>query len=225
MTVGLLHRCTVTDTLRTFIAIELPPDVRARVAQHITCLRHERPDVRASWSREDNLHLTLKFLGNVLVADIHKVSDAVARATKSAPSFELTFSGCGRFPPHGRPSVLWIGAGSAGKRGPRPGSPAGVLVLPASSAQLLSPPELDRLHNSIENELDTAGFPRESRPFRPHLTIARLRQSQGASQLADLHKSLEFAPIRFDVSEVVVFRSELLTQGAQHTAISRHELV
>lgn len=199
------------ESFRTFIAIELPPDVRARVAQHIACLRHERPEVRASWSREGNLHLTLKFLGNVSVADIYKVSDAVARATKSAPSFELTFCGCGTFPPQGRPTVLWIGAGSAGIRPP--------------SAQLLSPSDLDRLHNSIENELDTAGFPRDSRPFRPHLTIARLRQSQGARQLADLHKSLGFASIGFDVSEVVVFKSELLTQGSKHTAISRHELV
>ena len=185
------------DTFRTFIAIELPADVRARVAQHIAGLRHELPDVRASWSREDNLHLTLKFLGNVSVADIPRVSDAVAIATQSVSSFELTFSDCGTFPPHGRPSVLWIGTQDSG---------------------------LQALHAAIDQELDAAGFPRESRPFRPHLTIARLRQSQGARQLAELHKSLGFAPIEFDVSEVVVFKSELLTQGPKHTAISRHRL-
>ena len=217
--------CVSVESFRTFIAIELPADVRARVAQHIACLRHELPDVRASWSRDDNLHLTLKFLGNVPVADIPRVSEAVASATKSVSSFELTFSNCGTFPPHGRPSVLWIGAGSAGKRGPQPGSPAGVLVLPASSAQLPSPSELARLYNSIENELDAAGFPRERRPFRPHLTIARLRRSQGARQLAELHKSLGFPPIAFEVSEVVVFKSELLKEGSKHTAISRHKLV
>ena len=212
LTVGLLHRCTVPDTFRTFIAIELPADVRARVAQHIARLRHELPDVRASWSREDNLHLTLKFLGNVPVAAIPKVSHAVASATKSVSSFELTFSDCGAFPPRGRPSVLWLGAGSAG-------------ILPASSAQLPSPSELARLYISIENELAEAGFPRELRPFHPHLTIARLRQSQGARQLAELHKSRGFAPIGFDVSEVVVFRSELLKDGSKHIAISRHKLV
>ena len=200
------------ESFRTFIAIELPPDVRARVAQHIAGLRHELPDVRATWSREDNLHLTLKFLGNVSVADIPRVSDAVARATKSVSSFELTLSDCGTFPPRGRPGVLWIGAESAGIR-------------PASSAQLPSPSELDSLYNLIENELDAAAFPRESRPFRPHLTIARLRQSQGARQLAELHKSLGFAPIKFHVSEVVVFKSELLKDGSKHTAISLHELV
>ena len=186
------------DSVRTFIAIELPADVRARVAQHIAYLRHELPDVRASWSREDNLHLTLKFLGNVPVADIRKVSEAVASATKSVSSFELTFSDCGTFPPRGRPSVLWIGTKAAG---------------------------LQALHAAIEQELAAARFARESRPFHPHLTIARLRQSQGAGQLAELHKSLGFTPIAFAVSEVVVFKSELLKQGSKHTAISCHELV
>ncbi|HKO35687.1 MAG TPA: RNA 2',3'-cyclic phosphodiesterase [Pyrinomonadaceae bacterium] len=199
------------DTFRTFIAIELPADVRARAAQHIARLRHELPDVRASWSREDNLHLTLKFLGNVSVDDIPRVSDSVAIATKSAPSFELTFSDCGVFPSHGRPSVLWLGAGSAG-------------ILPASSVQIPSSSELDRLYSSIENELVVAGFPLESRPFRPHLTIARLRHPRGARHLAELHKSLGFAPIQFSVSEVVVFKSELFKDGSKHTAISRHEL-
>lgn len=186
------------DTFRTFIAIELPPDVRARVAQHIACLRHELPDVRASWSREDNLHLTLKFLGNVSVADIQKVSNAVERVTKPMSAFEVTVSGCGLFPPRGRPSVLWLSTQGSG---------------------------LQALHAAIDQELDAAGFPRESRPFRPHLTIARLRQSEGARQLADLHQSLGFAPIAFAGSEVVFFRSELLKQGSQHTAISRHKLV
>ena len=165
--------------------------------EHIKRLRSELPDVRASFSREDNLHLTLKFLGNVPVADIPKVSDAVARATKSVSPFELTFSDCGSFPPHGRPSVLWLGTEASG---------------------------LQILHAAIEEELATVGFPRESRPFYPHLTIARLRHPKGARQLGELHKSRGFAPIAFDVSEVVVFKSELLKQGSKHTAISRHLL-
>ncbi|MFZ0747782.1 MAG: RNA 2',3'-cyclic phosphodiesterase [Pyrinomonadaceae bacterium] len=185
------------DSIRTFIAIELTPEVRARVAQHIACLRRELPDVRASWSREDNLHLTLKFLGNVPVADIPKVSDAVASATNSVSSFELTFSDCGTFPSPGRPGVLWIGTQASG---------------------------LQALHAALEQELIARGFARDSRPFHPHLTVARLRHSQSARDLAELHQSLGFAPIGLAVSEVVVFRSELLKQGAKHTAISRHKL-
>ena len=187
------------DSFRTFIAIELPPDVRARVAQHIACLRHELPDVRASWSREDNLHLTLKFLGNVPVADIPKVSNAVERARQNR--FQLSNSHS-LIAAHSRPAAAQAFCGSVRR-----------------------PLACRHLHAAIEQELDAAGFPRESRPFHPHLTIARLRQSQGARQLAELHQSLGFAPIAFAVSEVVVFRSELLKQGSKHTAISRHKLV
>ena len=185
------------DSFRTFIAIELPPEVRSRVTQHIARLRREQPDVRASWCREDNLHLTLKFLGNVPVADIPKVSDAVERATKNTSSFPLTFSGCGTFPPHGRPSVLWIGTQASG---------------------------LQLLHSAIEKELAEVGFARESRPFHPHLTVARLRHAEGARSLAELHKNSGFKPIAFDVSDVVVFRSELLREGSRHTVLSRHSL-
>ena len=186
------------DSFRTFIAIELPPDVRSRVTQHIARLRREQPNVRASWCRENNLHLTLKFLGNVPVAEIPKVSEAVERATKSVSSFPLTFSDCGTFPPHGRPSVLWIGT-------------------QASSLQVL--------HTAIEKELAEEGFARESRPFHPHLTVARLRQAEGAHNLAELHKNLGFPASAFDVSDVVVFRSELLREGSRHTVLSRHSLL
>jgi 2'-5' RNA ligase len=211
------------DSYRTFIAIELPRDLRALIGAHINTLRDELPDVRASWGREDNLHLTLKFLGNVPADEISKVSDAVAHAASTISPFELTVSGCGAFPPHGRPNVLWIGAGSAG-------------ILPASgsadvsSASFQRPipssqPPLVSLHSAIEDECERAGFPRDARPFHPHLTVARLRNPKGTRPLADLHKRLGFPPQSFTVSEVIVFRSELLKEASKHTAISRHQLV
>src|SRR5882724_2236540 len=109
--------------IRTFIAIEIPADIRRRIKQHIDQLRAAFPDLRASWTRENNLHLTLKFLGNVPVARITALSNAVAAAAHQINQFDLVVSGCGTFPPHGRPKVLWIGvhAGSAG-------------ILPASSS-------------------------------------------------------------------------------------------
>ena len=187
------------DSYRTFIAIELPRDLRARIVTHIDHLRRELPDVRASWTREENLHLTLKFLGDVPVADIEKLSLAVEAATHAASPFELAVSGCGAFPPHGQPKVLWIGITEASE-------------------------ELTKLHEAIERECERAGFAREARPFHPHLTIARLRSSKGARRLAQFHGSLGFAPQSFTVSELIVFRSELRSEGSKHTAISRHKL-
>src|SRR5690349_2906330 len=74
------YLCNLWRTLRTFIAIEIPANVRAKVADHISSLRRECPEVGASWSREDNLHLTLKFLGDVAITRITALSDAAAKA-------------------------------------------------------------------------------------------------------------------------------------------------
>lgn len=186
------------DSYRTFVAIELPRELRTSVIEHINTLRREVPDVRASWLREENLHLTLKFLGNVSIKHIADVSAAVARATHLIEAFDLILSGCGAFPPRGKPNVLWIGVESR-------------------TSSLLD------LHNLIERELATIGFAAEQRSFHPHLTIARLRNRHGR-QLSEFHQRLGFAPQPFHVSEVEVFRSELLRDGSRHTAISRHEL-
>lgn len=202
------------DSYRIFIAIELPPDLRARISQHIDGLRRELPEVRASWTREENLHLTLKFLGDVPVADIPKISSGVEAAAQTFNRFELVVSGCGAFPPHGQPKVLWIGT--------EPGVQGGV---PTRATRLgYKTSSLPTLHNALEDECSAIGFPREVRAFHPHLTIARLRSAKSARRLAELHTQLGFSPQSFTVSEVVVFRSKLRSQGAQHTALSQHAL-
>jgi len=190
------------ESFRTFIAIELPRDLRALIIQHIQRLRRELPDVRASWAREDNLHLTLKFLGDVPIDRISALSEAVAQATKSIVPFDLTVSDCGTFPPHGLPKVFWLGTGTH-----------------ASGM-----PPLSHIHSAIEDHCQRAGFASEARPYHPHLTIARLRSSKGARRLADLHREIDFPPQSFTVSEVVVFRSEMLKEGSKHTGLSRHPL-
>jgi 2'-5' RNA ligase len=189
----------VVDVYRTFIAIELSRDLRARVTEHISVLRRELPEVRASWTREENLHLTLKFLGNVPVADISKLSLAIEAAARENHSFEFTVSGCGSFPPHGTPKVLWIGITDG-----------------------LS--QITRLCEAVERECERAGFPREARAFRPHLTIARLRSSSGAKEVARAHVARSFASSSVRVKEVCVMRSELSSKGSRYTALSLHRL-
>jgi 2'-5' RNA ligase len=210
------------STYRTFIAIEIPPDIRRRIKEHIDQLRAVFPDVRASWTREDNLHLTLRFLGDVPIANIPALSNAVAEATHEINPFDLTVRGCGAFPPHGRPKVLWIGcadipsashsldAGSAGFQ-------------PASSLSSL-PVAFSSLHTALEDRCAAAGFEGEPRPFHPHLTVARLRESRGSRALAEHHKQLGFPAQTFTVSELVVFRSELSSKGSKHTALARHRI-
>jgi len=185
---------------RVFIAIELAAGVRKKVKDHIDHLRTSLPNVRASWALESNLHLTLKFLGDIPVEKVETLSQAARRAASHAPPFELIIAGAGSFPPRGQPRVLWIGIED----------PSGKLA---------------ELHAGLEDECAEAGFAREPRPFHPHLTIARLRQPQGARQLAAVHKEIGFESETVSVSEIAVIRSELRSEGSRHTILARHNLV
>src|SRR3954466_13038553 len=99
----------ISDFWRLFIAVELPDDIRQKIAAHIEQLRTALPEVRASWVREENLHLTLKFLGDTPVERVEAVANALTKAANETAAFEIRIGGCGAFPPRGKPSVLWIG--------------------------------------------------------------------------------------------------------------------
>jgi 2'-5' RNA ligase len=182
---------------RVFVAIELPHDVRARLAKHIDNLRSSMPEVRTSWSREDNLHLTLKFLGDIPVTNVERLSAAASIAASTVEPFEIVVEGCGAFPPRGQPRVLWIGIDDT----------SGKLAL---------------LHRALEDECSKAGFPREERAFHPHLTIARIRKPHDSRHLAAVHNEMGFEPEVVRASELSVIRSELRSEGSRHTVIARH---
>jgi len=188
------------EVWRLFIAIELPAEIRRTIRQHITRLREECPDVRASWTREENLHLTLKFFGDVAINRVDTLSQALMRAVTRTTGFDLVIEGCGVFPPHGKPNVLWIG------------------ISPETAPACL------RLYQAIEDECAKAGFKRDEREFHPHLTIARLRHPAGARDLANLHQATQFEPFALKVTSGCLIRSELSSSGSQYTIVARHEL-
>ena len=184
---------------RIFCAVELPDSVRARLQDHIGLLRGAGPDATASWTRVENIHLTLKFFGNVAIDRIPKISAAVERAIKKFPPFSIGIGKTGVFPKSSRAQVLWIGVSD----------PSGKLA---------------ELQRQLENECAKEKFEKEDRAYRPHLTIARLRKPEGARLLADAHLNMDFEPAEMTVSELIVFRSELSSKGSKYTAISRHKL-
>jgi 2'-5' RNA ligase len=182
-----------------FCAIELPADVRARLEDHVGRLRKAVPDAAASWSRVENIHLTLKFFGNVEVKRIEKISAAAQRVVSDFTSFQILVGETGVFPRPSRPQVLWIGISD----------PSG---------------QLSALQEKFENECAAQGFEKEDRAYRPHLTIARLRKPESARSLSDAHLKLQFAPVQVAVKELVVFRSELSPKGSKYTVISAADL-
>ena len=184
---------------RVFCAVELPDDVRERLREHIQQLRAAVPDAAASWTRVENIHLTLQFFGNVDVGRIPVISDAASRAVEKFSPLQIGVGTTGVFPKPTRAQVLWIGVND-------------------------SSGELSSLQRQLENECAKTGFEKEGRAYRPHLTIARLRKPEGARQLAEAHLQMKFEPIDIELRELVVFRSELSSKGSRYTAISRHEL-
>ncbi|MDX6443112.1 MAG: 2,3-cyclic 3-phosphodiesterase [Blastocatellia bacterium] len=187
------------ESWRLFVAIELPATLRSRLRDHIDRLRKAVPDARANWAREENLHLTLKFFGNTLVSSVEALSRAIERASKDVSPFELLVGRCGVFPSRGQPRVLWIGIEE-------------------------QTDSLGKLFQSLEDECARSGFTREERPFRPHLTVARLRQTHDARRLGDVHKQLGFDPVSLNVRDVCLFKSELRKEGSRYTVIARHAL-
>jgi 2'-5' RNA ligase len=184
---------------RVFCAVELPETARERVLRHIAHLKEAVPDVKATWSRDANLHLTLKFLGEIPQTSVPGFSDAASRAVAGLAPFSIRLEQAGAFPKHGQPRVLWIGINDfSGKLG--------------------------ELHAHLENEAAKEGFEKDERPFHPHLTVARLRQPQHAQTLAAAYQQLEFEPAEVAVSELLVIRSELSSDGSKYTVISRHVL-
>ena len=187
------------DLWRVFCAIELPETVRGLVLRHMARLQEMAPDVKATWSRDANLHLTLKFLGEISQTAVAKISTAASQAVAGLAPFSIHLEQTGAFPKHGQPRVLWVGIKD-------------------------SYGTLSELHTRLEVESANAGFAKEDRPFHPHLTLARLRQPRHTRTLAAAHCELEFEPAEIPVAALLVIRSELSSEGSKYSVVSRHAL-
>ena len=186
-------------TWRVFCAIELPDDVRTRLQEHTARLRKEFAEAAASWSRVENIHLTLKFFGNVELDRIPQISAAATRTAEQFSKFEIDVGTTGVFPRPSRAQVLWIGVSD----------PSG---------------QLAAVQKQLEDNCAILGFAKEDRAYRPHLTIARIRKPESARHLADTHLKLNFPSLAVRVHELILFRSELSSKGSRYTPISHHPL-
>jgi len=184
---------------RVFCAFELPESLRVRIAKHSELVRESVTEAAASWSRPENIHLTLKFFGNVDRAQVPSISAALARVVQEFSTIEIAVSGTGVFPRPSRQQVLWIG------------------ISDQSGA-------LAKLQQRLEDECALEGFPKEDRAFRPHLTIARMRKPNNANRLADAHLHAGFSAVDLVLNELVLFRSELSSKGSKYTPLSKHVL-
>ncbi len=180
--------------IRTFVAIEIPTAVR----QAIGLLQDDLRDfpVRVSWVRPGNIHLTLKFLGEIKETLVDSVSDALAQVGNSTSPFSFSVETLGFFPNARRPRVLWVGVHE----------PNGDLV---------------RLADSVEQALTPLGFKKEKRGFSPHLTFGRVRDPRNVNQIVDKMKTMEFKPKTVQVREMIFMKSTLNPGGSIYEPIER----
>lgn len=177
--------------MRLFIAINLPADVRETLWEVAAPLRSAQYPIR--WVAAESIHLTLKFLGEVDAAREDEIAGGIAAAVRGARPFPMPVGGFGAFPSPQRPRVVWAG---------------------------LEPvPPLELLQHRMEQEMERLGFPTEGRPFRPHLTLGRVKRDARGAALEGLATDLDALVYETEVSveSVDLMQSTLTRQGAQYT--------
>ncbi len=178
--------------MRLFVAIELPNEIKAQLASLQKELRQAQAEV--SWTKPENLHLTLKFLGEVSSERVKLIEQACLEATRGCKPLLLTTQETGFFPNARRPRVVWAG-------------------LQGDSA------DLQALHKSLEAQLATLGFAREEKPFHPHLTLGRVKTMKNIQQLVSRTEAYQLPLLAFTVSELVLMQSQLHPSGSIYTPL------
>jgi len=186
--------------MRTFIAIEISEELRQELSVLQQELKKSEADVK--WVAPDNLHLTLKFLGDTEEGKIEAMKRLLNKIAGGQSSFTISFAQIGVFPKPDFPRVVWVGI-EKGKD------------------------DLMRLATRIEEELFSLKFPKEKRPFSTHLTLGRVRSPQNKDKLKTMINNLEGfkASNAVGIDGFVLFRSQLTPQGSIYTALEKFTLL
>jgi RNA 2',3'-cyclic 3'-phosphodiesterase len=188
--------------VRLFVAVELPPAALAAAAT-VSAVVRERVERRApaahvTWIPTERMHLTIRFLGEVASSRVPALIDALSPPLETA-MFTVALGDPGAFPARGAPRVLWIGFSEGGE-------------------------SLGRLEQEVSARLENAGIPPETRPFSPHLTLARVRDSRGL-RLSALLEGVVVPPGSSGlIDAITLFESRLSPKGPTYTALHRTPL-
>lgn len=186
--------------LRLFIAINLPSSLRCTLQSIQQDLREKLRGISIGWTRIEGIHLTLKFLGDVEESRIDGIGQRLAEVASVWNSMQLELRAIGMFPGVKRPRILWCGIDGELER-------------------------VSQLQAALEERLETIGFPRESRPFKPHLTLGRFHRHAGMSaQSVEVIKLTvsECAALcvdRFTADSISLIKSELHPSGGIYTPL------
>ncbi len=183
--------------LRAFLASELPTALQDKIQVATAGLRQTLREDVIRWVPAHNVHLTLKFLGDISPAGVSLIEQILTTEATQFNAFDVQVEGLGCYPNPKRPRVLWVG--------------------------LKAPPELASLQRAIEAGAARLGYESEERGFSPHLTIGRVRQNVSSGDIQKIRTALEKNPIgplgNARVSAVHLFKSELRPEGSIYTRL------
>ncbi|MBN2121034.1 MAG: RNA 2',3'-cyclic phosphodiesterase [Candidatus Omnitrophica bacterium] len=177
--------------MRCFVAIKLSKEVKDEIVRIQNKL--QPLELHAKWTEYENLHITLKFLGQIPEENITEAKEIVSGVSSLVKPFTLNFSKAGAFPSLGRPRVLWVG------------------VEPDA--------EPVKIIEYLEEQFQKLSIPRETRPPHPHITLARIKSPENTHKLKSAVESLKVEDINWEVKEVVLFKSILTPRGAIYEEI------
>ena len=186
---------TEEKTIRTFLAIELPEEIRKEIAN---IQDHLKKNIRGviTWVRPERIHLTLKFFGNISGDDVVNISRVVENSVAGVRPFSLSVKAVGVFPDVMRPRVVWLGINGD--------------VVPLSN-----------LHKVMDRGFQDYGFKREERPFRPHLTLGRIKSPKGMVGLATVVEGGGgYISGQFQAGGLTLFKSDLTPGVAIYTKLA-----
>jgi len=186
--------------IRAFIAIDLPDEVRIAIDDAQARLKQVHVGVKISWTKVENLHLTLQFLGSVEEASVEKIKSALQSVVVRHQPFEATVRGAGAFPDDHRPRVIWIGCDDTEGR-------------------------LKALAGAVQASLRPLGFEPEQHEFTAHLTLGRIRAPRpdvALTRALDSLKNMAFGAWR--VEAIHLFESQLRPEGSRYKKLSSHVL-
>ncbi|MBE0408523.1 MAG: RNA 2',3'-cyclic phosphodiesterase [Anaerolineales bacterium] len=191
------------SVIRAFIAIDLPPDIQECVGKISGELKEQLRNLPVRWVPLQNVHLTLKFLGDVSLKNLEVLTELISQVASGYQAFEISVGGIGAYPNIRKPRVIWIG--------------------------LEGPDELNSLQHGIEVETTRLGYAREERPFSSHLTLSRVSRNANSVEIRQISNLLANYSVGFlgvaNVSEVHLLKSELKPGGAIYTHIYSASLI
>jgi 2'-5' RNA ligase len=185
------------SVVRAFIAIDLSPEIHKRLDQVASELKERLEGVPVRWVPVENVHLTLKFLGDVSLTNLEILKKILRSEAGNHLPFEISIGQLGAFPSKRRPRVIWVG--------------------------VEAPQELMDLQRAIESETTRLGYARDRREFSPHLTLGRISRNANSADLRQIGEVLRTYEVGFlgatRVKEVHLFRSDLQPGGAVYTSL------